>query len=91
MSGYNFVSFTDIMEEGLFAQFNKIANSILHSNSKEQKILDGQSDKNTKQIPVNDCEVKTKCCKPEGCLPQSVSPALKVKALQVNLISIVLC
>lgn len=72
------------MEEGLFAQFNKIANSILHSNSKEQKILDGQSDKNTKQIPENDCEVKTKCCKPGGCLLESVSPALKVKALQVE-------
>jgi len=72
------------MEEGLFLQFNKIANSILHSKSKEQRILDSQSDANTKQIPENGCEVKTKCSKPGGCLPESVSPAMKVKALQVN-------
>ena len=85
MGCYNFVSFTDIMEEGLFVQFNKIANSILNSKSKEQRILDGQSDANTKQRePENDCEVKTKCCKPRGCLLESVTPAMKVKALQVN-------
>ena len=45
------------MEEGLFLQFNKIANSILHSKSKEKRILDGQSNANTKQIPENGCEV----------------------------------
>lgn len=72
------------MEEGLFVQFNKIANSILHSKSKEQRITDGQSDGNTKQIPESDCEVKTKYCKPGGCLLESVSPAVKVRALQVN-------
>lgn len=85
MGCYNFVSFTDIMEEGLFVQFNKIANSILNSKSKEQRILDGQSDANTKQRePENACEVKIKCCKPRGCLLESVTPAMKVKALQVN-------
>ena len=85
MGCYNFVLFTDIMEEGLFVQFNKIANSILNSKSKERRILDGQSDANTKQRePENACEVKTKCCKPRGCLLESVTPAVKVKALQVN-------
>ena len=84
MGSFNFVSFTDIMEEGLFVQFNKIANSILNSKSKEQRILDSQSGANTKQIPENGCEVKTKCCKPGGCLLESVTPAMKVKALQVN-------
>jgi len=78
-------SLPNIMEEGLFLQFNKIANSILHSKSKEQRILDSQSDANTKQIPENGCEVETKCCKPGGCLPESVSPAMKVKALQAVL------
>ena len=72
------------MEEGLFVQFNKITNSILNSKSKEQRIRDSQSDANTKQIPENGCEVQTKCCKPGGCLPESVSLAMKVKALQVN-------
>ena len=84
MSCYNFVSFTGIMDEGLFLQFNKIANSILHSKSKEQRILDCQSNANTKQISENGCEVKTKCCKPAECLLESASPAIKVKALQVN-------
>jgi len=72
------------MEEGLFLQFNKIANSILHSKSKEQRILDGQSNANIRQIPENGCEVKTTRCKPEECLLESASPAMKVKALQVN-------
>ena len=73
------------MEEGLFVQFDKIANSILNSKSKEQRIRDSQSDANTKQIPENVCEVKAKCCKQlGGCLPGSATPAMKVKALQVN-------
>ena len=72
------------MEEGLFVQFNKIANSIVHSKSKEQRIPNSQSDANTKQIPENGCEVKTKCCKPGECLLESVAPAVKVKELQVN-------
>lgn len=85
MGRCNYVSFTDIMEEGLFVQFDKIANSILNSKSKEQRILDSQSDANTKQIPGNGCEVKTECCKqPGGSLRESATPAMKVKALQAS-------
>lgn len=73
------------MEEGLFVQFDKIANSILNSKSKEQRIFDSQSAANTKQIPENGGEVKTECCKqPGGCLRESATPVMKVKALQVN-------
>jgi len=72
------------MEEGLFLQFNKIANSILHSKSKEQRILDSQSNANTKQIPENGYEVETKCCRAAGCSLERVSPAMEVKALQVK-------
>lgn len=81
-----FVLFTDIMEEELFAQFNKIANSILHSKSKEQRTggEDSLSDTNTKQIPKNGCEGTAICCKAIGGSLENVSPAMKIKALQVH-------
>ena len=83
-----FVKFTDIMEEELFAQFNKIANSILHSKSKEQRtaVEAGPQNENTRQRPEKEREVKTKCCKPSGVSPETTTPALKVKALQVNIL-----
>lgn len=67
-------------------QFNKIANSILHSKSKEQKtaVEDSPSDKNTKQTAQNQCEETKKCCQPCGGLLVNVNPAMKIKALQVK-------
>ena len=74
------------MEEELFAQFNKIANSILHLKSKEQRTEaeDSLSDTNTKQMPGKGCEVTAKCREPSACSLENVNPAMKIRALQVN-------
>ena len=75
------------MEEELFAQFNKIANSILYSKSKEQQnavassTRDGHSEE---EITGKECEIKTKCHVPGGISGQNINPVMKIKALQVD-------
>ncbi|XP_068691714.1 codanin-1-like [Montipora foliosa] len=76
-------SFPNIVDEELFAQFNKIANSILCSKSKEQNSAieslskEGQSDE--KDTPT----AKSSCC---GKLAaQSDNPIMIIKALQAAL------
>ena len=85
-NGFRF-SFTDIMEEELFAQFNKIANSILHSKAKEQSrdVEAGKCSGNTEQIPEQESKGNVKCCKPVGLSGEAVNPAMKVRALQVKI------
>ena len=71
----------DIVDEELFAQFNKIANSILCSKSKEQNSAieslskEGQSDE--KDSPT----AKSSCC--SKLATQSDNPIMIIKALQV--------
>ena len=71
------------MEEELFAQFNKIANSILYSKSKEQQNT-VVSSRRSEEIPGKQCEVNAKCHVPGGISGQNINPVMKIKALQVD-------
>ena len=73
------------MDEELFAQFNKIASSTLHSKSREQQSTVEASPRveNSEKICEKDCEVKSKSSVP-GLFSGENSPVLKVKALQVD-------
>ena len=78
-----FASVLDVMEEELFAQFNKIANSILYSKSKEQQNT-VESSTRSEEIPGKQCEVNVKRHVPGGISGQNINPIMKIKALQVN-------
>ena len=73
------------MEEELFAQFNKIVNSILHSKSREQQstVKASPREENSEKIPEKDCEVKSKSSV-SGLFSGENNPVMKVKALQVD-------
>ena len=71
------------MEEELFAQFNKIANSILYSKSKEQQNA-VESSTRSEEITSKQCEVNAKCHVPGGISGQNINPVMKIKALQVD-------
>lgn len=73
------------MEEELFAQFNKIANSIMHLKTKEQN-GNGEPDplsKDMKKISEVRSERHAKFCEPVGVSGDNIYPAMKIKALQV--------
>ncbi|XP_066026194.1 codanin-1-like [Pocillopora verrucosa] len=80
-------SFPNLMEEELFAQFNKIANSIMHLKTKEQN-GNGELDPHSKDI-TKISEVRSerhaKCCEPVGVSGENINPAMKIKALQAVL------
>lgn len=80
----------DIMEEELFAQFNKIANTILYSKSKEQqKAGQNTGESNTqdggveKESPKKD-ETKERYALPCGVTGQNDNLVKTIKALQVD-------
>ena len=73
------------MEEELFVQFNKIANSILHSKSKEQEnVVEARSRENSEVAPDKESELKAKSSPPSVTSPEDKIPFMKVKALQVS-------
>ena len=76
----------DIVEEQLFAQFNKIANSILCSKSKEEPntVECSLGSENVKQTSEKECEVKENCSSPDIFSRENSSPLMKIKALQVG-------
>ena len=79
------IPFTDLMEEELFAQFNKIANSIMHLKTKEQN-GNGEPDPHNKdmtKISEVRSERHVKCGEPVGVSGENFNPAMKIKALQV--------
>ena len=73
------------MEEELFVQFNKIANSILHSKSKEQEnVVEARSRENSEVAPDKESELKAKSSPPGVTSAEDKIPFMKVKALQVS-------
>lgn len=72
------------MEEELFVQFNKIANSILHSKSKEQENVEARSRENSEVAPDKESELKAKSSPPSVTSAEDKIPLMKVKALQVS-------
>ena len=73
------------MEEELFVQFNKIANSILHSKSKEQEnVVEARSRENSEVAPDKESELKAKSSPPSVTSAEDKIPFMKVKALQVS-------
>ena len=79
------IPFTDLMEEELFAQFNKIANSIMHLKTKEQN-GNGEPDPHNKdmtKISEVRSERHAKCFEPVGVSGENINPAMKIKVLQV--------
>ncbi|XP_073249807.1 codanin-1-like [Porites lutea] len=79
-------TFPNIMEEELFVQFNKIANSILHSKSKEQEnVVEARSRENSEVAPDKESELKAKSSPPSVPSAEDKIPFMKVKALQVVL------
>lgn len=80
-------SFPNIMEEELFAQFNKIANSIMNLKSKEQKgnVEPNPFSKDVTKMSEEEIERQVECCKPVGVSGETINPAMKIKALQAVL------
>ena len=72
------------MEEELFVQFNKIANSILHSKSKEQENVVEASRENSEVAPDKECELIAKSSPSSVTSAEDKIPFMKVKALQVS-------
>ena len=73
------------MEEELFVQFNKIANSILHSKSKEQEnVVEARSRENSEVAPDKESELKATSSPPGVTSAEDKIPFMKVKALQVS-------
>ena len=79
------IPFTDLMEEELFAQFNKIANSIMHLKTKEQNGNGEPDPRNKDMTKISEVrsERHTKCFEPVGVSGENINPAMKIKALQV--------
>lgn len=70
----------------MFAQFNKIASSILCSKSKEEPntVECSLGSENVKQTSEKECEVKENCSSPDIFSRENSSPLMKIKALQVG-------
>ena len=73
------------MEEELFAQFNKIANSIMNLKSKEQKgnVELNPFSKDVTKMSEEESERQVEYCKPVGVSGETINPTMKIKALQV--------
>ena len=86
VNDFLYILLLDIIEEELFAQFNKIANSILHSKSKEQQntVESSPRNGNSGNVSLQEYDVKGNCSVPGGLPGENTNPVMKIKALQVD-------